>query len=181
MFNSSRNMQGRPFLNQGQLDILARANRQVASKKPGDAARLFTQLASEMEATDHYRRAANYHAMAALSYADALDEKKALAHAQSAMNLFIEYQMVRRIHYFYPNITSELLAHNMMQAVEALHKEFDEKFSSMPAAATDGLEKRGRLPTNCPKCGALVHSQDINWIDDQSAECIYCGSMIQTL
>jgi hypothetical protein len=180
MFHFSRNLQGRPFLNQGQLDILSRANRQVASKKPGEAARLFAQLAQEMEATDHQRRAANFHALAAHSFADARDEKRALMHAQSALTLFIEYQMVRRIGRFYPIIMEKFLAYNMTQAVAMLQNEFGEKIGAMPATtATTEPGKKDRLPTTCPKCGAPVHNTDVNWIDDQSAECIYCGSVLE--
>jgi len=182
MFHFSSNLQGRPFLNQGQLDILSRANRQVASKKPGEAARLFAQLAQEMEATDHQRRAANFHALAAHSFADAQDEKRALVHAQSALNLFFEYQMVRRIGRFYPNITNKLRTYNMTQAVETLQGEFGEKIGAMPAlAVTTEPVRKDRLPAACPKCGAPVHSTDVNWIDDQSAECMYCGSVLQTI
>jgi hypothetical protein len=182
MFQFSRNLQGHPFLNQGQLDILSRANRQVASKKPGDAARLFAQLAQEMEATDLQRRAANFHALAAHSFADAQDEKRALVHAQSALSLFFEYLMVRRISHFYPNITKKLLSYNMLLAVETLQNEFGEKISAMPApSATAEPDKKDRLPAACPKCGAPVHSTDVNWVDDQIAECIYCGSVLQTI
>jgi len=180
MFHFSHNLQGRQFLNQGQLDILLRANRQVASKKPGEAARLFAQLATEMEATDHQRRAANFHALAAHSFVDAQDEKRALAHAQSALHLFIEYQMVRRIGNFYPNIIEKLRTHNMLQSIATLQEEFGEKIGALPAPAqTIEPINKDRLPVVCPKCGAPVHSTDVNWIDDQGAECIYCGSVLQ--
>ena len=182
MFNFSRNLQGHPFLNQGQLDILSRANRQVASKKPGEAARLFAQLATEMEATDHQRRAANYHALAAHSFVDAQDEKRALVHSQSALNLFFEYQMVRRIGHFYPNIIEKLHTHNMLQAVTTLQEEFGEKIGALPAPAptTESVNK-DRLPAVCSKCGSPIHSAGVIWIDDQSVECIYCGSLLQTV
>jgi hypothetical protein len=35
------------------------------------------------------------------------------------------------------------------------------------------------LPTNCPQCGAVVRSDEVEWIDDQTVECAYCGSPIR--
>jgi hypothetical protein len=40
--------------------------------------------------------------------------------------------------------------------------------------------RRGLLPTSCPKCGAPVHSEDIDWVDENTAECEYCGTLIRT-
>lgn len=35
------------------------------------------------------------------------------------------------------------------------------------------------LPTNCPNCGAPINSQEVIWIDEYTAECLYCGSPIR--
>ncbi len=35
------------------------------------------------------------------------------------------------------------------------------------------------LPTNCGKCGALIRTNEVEWIDVQTAECAYCGSPIR--
>ena len=181
MFQFSRNRQGHPLLNQGQLEILSRANRQVTSKKPGEAGKLFAQLAQEMEATDHPRRAANFHALAAHSFADSQDEKRALVHAQNALTLFIEYLMTARMIRFFTNITNKMSSYNMTDAVKTLQDEFGQKISAAPAPALKPEPpKSARLPAACPKCGAPVHSTEVNWIDDQRAECIYCGSVLQT-
>jgi tetratricopeptide (TPR) repeat protein len=36
-----------------------------------------------------------------------------------------------------------------------------------------------RLPGKCPSCGAPLRSDMAEWIDSASAECPYCGSVIQ--
>ena len=38
--------------------------------------------------------------------------------------------------------------------------------------------KRPVLPTHCPSCGAAVRPDEIEWLDDVTAECAYCGSPI---
>lgn len=39
--------------------------------------------------------------------------------------------------------------------------------------------KRPSLPTRCPSCGAGVRSDEVEWIDDVTAECAYCGSPVR--
>ena len=34
------------------------------------------------------------------------------------------------------------------------------------------------LPEKCPYCGASLRSDQVLWIDDHSAECVYCGSSV---
>lgn len=40
-------------------------------------------------------------------------------------------------------------------------------------------KKHPILPTNCPKCGGTVDSKAVVWMDDVTAECLYCGSAIR--
>ena len=39
--------------------------------------------------------------------------------------------------------------------------------------------KRAPLPTHCPGCGAPVHPDDVEWLDDVTAECAFCGSPLR--
>lgn len=35
------------------------------------------------------------------------------------------------------------------------------------------------LPTHCPACGAAVRPDEVEWLDDVTAECAYCGSPVR--
>lgn len=35
------------------------------------------------------------------------------------------------------------------------------------------------LPAKCPYCGATVDPRDIEWLEDRSAMCEYCGSVLE--
>jgi hypothetical protein len=37
-----------------------------------------------------------------------------------------------------------------------------------------------RLPADCPRCGAPVRSDEVEWIDVGSIVCSYCGGVILT-
>jgi hypothetical protein len=60
----------------------------------------------------------------------------------------------------------------------------DEQLKDHPEAKTAAppmAEKSPpRLPANCPNCGAAVRPNEVEWLDPATAECPYCGSVIQT-
>jgi hypothetical protein len=47
------------------------------------------------------------------------------------------------------------------------------------APSAPGPAGRAALPTNCPGCGAPLRPDDVEWRDAVTAECDYCGSLIQ--
>jgi hypothetical protein len=54
--------------------------------------------------------------------------------------------------------------------------------SSLPAGFVPGSapEKAARvLPMKCPGCGGSLHSDEVEWTDDITAECPYCGSAVR--
>jgi len=36
-----------------------------------------------------------------------------------------------------------------------------------------------QLPLKCPSCGASIHPNDVNWLDNSTAECEFCGSSLR--
>jgi hypothetical protein len=179
-FFRRRNMRGIQ-LGPVQMQVLSDANRLIAAGHPGEAAQLFADLAQQMEVSNHPRRAANLHAQAAHAYADNQDETGALAHARRALTLFLQYQMVERTPRFYANIERKLRARNMATAADTLQAEFGKQVVSLPQPQVQPQAPgQQRLPPTCPQCGAPVRGDEIEWINQYSAECIYCGSVVQT-
>jgi hypothetical protein len=43
----------------------------------------------------------------------------------------------------------------------------------------DVAAKRPVLPTHCPSCGAGVRPDEVEWLDESTAECAYCGSPLR--
>jgi hypothetical protein len=46
-------------------------------------------------------------------------------------------------------------------------------------AAQPAAPAHPALPTHCGQCGAAVRSDEVDWIDAQTAECAYCGSPVR--
>ena len=45
--------------------------------------------------------------------------------------------------------------------------------------AFDAAPQSPVLPTHCPSCGAGVLPDEVEWLDDVTAECAYCGSPLR--
>lgn len=39
--------------------------------------------------------------------------------------------------------------------------------------------KKPILPTHCPQCGAVIRRDEVDWLDEVTAECGYCGSPVR--
>jgi hypothetical protein len=163
-----------------EMQVLQQANQFLVNGQPGKAAPLLAGLAAAMEASNHPRRAANLHAQASHAFADSQNEQAALDQARSALNLFLQYQMVQRTPMFYGNITRKMAKRGMKNAADTLAKEYGSRVGSAPAPAAPPAQSRGHLPTNCTKCGAPVHQESLTWVDNQTIECEYCGSLIRS-
>lgn len=45
-------------------------------------------------------------------------------------------------------------------------------------AVSEEKAQKPALPTHCPSCGAAVLPDEVEWLDESTAECAYCGSPI---
>jgi hypothetical protein len=182
MFRPYRNRQNWQMnLSPGQLATAMKANRFMNAGKTGEAAPLFANLAHEMEIAPHPRRAANLHAQAAHAFAGSGNESNALAQAKSALSLFIQYQMTERTSRFYTNITRKLSQRGMVNAALTLQKDFAGLAGPIPNNLSSAQRQpQGNLPPACTQCGAPLRSDEIDWVDDRTVECGYCGALIKT-
>jgi hypothetical protein len=180
MFRNRPRFQANP-LTADQLAILVKANQLMAAGKPLDAGSLFAGVADAMQRSNHPRRAANLYARAAHAFTDGNNEQTALGYARTALALFTQFKMVGRIPTFFTNITRKMTAKGMKAAATALQQEYGAQIAAQPVESQQEIRPpRGLLPTNCPKCGGPVHGDGVDWVDNNTIECEYCGSLIRT-
>ena len=170
----------RPPVNPIVLQAVSRANQALANGQPAQAADIFARLAQEGDKRGIAKTAANAHAHAALAYASAKNEAAALTHARAALNAFTQLGMSERAAKFYGNITRGLRENGLSRAADAIEKEFGAGLKAAGGASIAAEAKRGRLPSKCPHCAGPARSDEVDWIDDASAECNFCGGVIQT-
>lgn len=107
------------------------------------------------------------------------DGKKALAHFRSGLTLLATQQRYHRVRRAGDRIVDELRSHGFKAEALEIASVIQ---GNLPASAdipTEPLQKRAILPTHCPSCGAAVRPDDVDWLDDVTAECDYCGSPVR--
>lgn len=53
--------------------------------------------------------------------------------------------------------------------------EFEQTTDQKPVA-----KARATLPTNCQECGAPLRLDQVEWLDENTAECPYCGDLMRS-
>lgn len=107
------------------------------------------------------------------------DNKKGVVHFRSALTLLGTQRRYQRLHKAGKRIVDELRERGLQ--AEADEVESVLRSNDPTPAKNEALEsKRGRLPTHCPSCGAAARPNEIEWLDDATAACDYCGSPIRT-
>jgi|YNPBryBLVA2012_1023415.scaffolds.fasta_scaffold00402_10 hypothetical protein len=55
--------------------------------------------------------------------------------------------------------------------------------ATLPAGSVVFAERsatpKPQLPTHCPSCGAALRPDEVEWLDEVTAECAYCGSPVR--
>jgi hypothetical protein len=102
-----------------------------------------------------------------------------MTHLQQGLGLFAARSQWQR----FRNSSQRLMAELSQQGltVEASQIEAALK-AGLPAGFTQAPapEKARRvLPTNCPGCGGPLHGGELEWSDEFTAECPYCGSAVR--
>ena len=101
----------------------------------------------------------------------------AIPSLRRGLEILAERGQFQRLHQAGTRIIAEL--HERDLEVEATNIEIllgtllPDSFSAEPEA------KRPAISTHCSSCGAPLHSDEVEWLDDVTAECGYCGSLVR--
>ncbi len=122
-------------------------------------------------------RAANLHVQAARARLEMGNADDAAALARRAIGLLVNAGQGERAAVLLPRMIQALEDKGYHDHAVALRAEV--KALSGSALQAAALSRRGTLPTRCPSCNGPVRSDEVTWIDNQSAQCVYCGSVIR--
>lgn len=172
-----RGAMNRPAIPPALAAQLNQANQYLQNGQPARAAELFVSLAQEATTLGRPRQAGNLHAQAAHAWVDAGEEERALRQARAALAIFMRLGMRERAIRFNTHIIAHLKRKNFANSAQTLAVETDLPYD--PASQPAVSEKHGSLPAVCPRCGAPLRSDSVEWIDAASAECDFCGSTIK--
>jgi hypothetical protein len=164
---------------------LIEANRLFAAGEYVRAALLFEQLALSARRP---RNAAHLFVQAGRAHLLAGKVGQAMLFFRRGLNLLAERRRWRSAHHLGQSVIQELRERGHTQQADELTAwlngqpapELDEGEPDVPIARQPVAPVRPpRLPTKCPSCGGAVDPRDVEWVDDSTVECDYCGSLIR--
>lgn len=168
--------------------ILIRANRLMAEERFAEAAVIYERLYREGEERGFTARAADLALQAARAYFAAGDVDAALKHAKKALRLLVNSGRAGRIPQVLSRMTAALRdkgydaqANELEQEAERILDQMGLSFEEARQQAPQVPEKRGSLPAKCSGCGAPVVPDEVEWHDAQTAECLYCGTILKAV
>jgi hypothetical protein len=157
--------------------MLQRANQLMAAGDYADAAAVFADLAQRAEGSFPQRTPFLYiEAGRAAIFGG--QTKIGAAHLRRGLTLLASQGRIPRMRMLGQRVEDELRA-------RGLNPEADEIFTlinaDMPKQIQSDVPKTAKpiLPTHCPSCGAAIRPDEIEWLDDVTAECDYCGSPVR--
>ena len=161
------------------LLALARAHRLLNEGQPAEAAPLFANLAEGAVAHGLPERAAQLNLQAARCHS-LLGARLALVdHALRAVALAAGAGDMSLLTFGLPRFIQEQRGRGFAAEAEQIQQALNAALgpAAAPASAPAPLT-RVRLPTACPQCGGPVRSDEVEWIDEVSAACSYCGAVL---
>ena len=161
------------------MQALRRAHRLMEKGQYEQAFPVFKRLADGAAQRGMPLKAAPLYFQAARARLEMGGAQDAVALARRGIQLLVQAGQAERIRTVLPRLTKALEEKGFHDDAVVLRAE--------TAALLGGEQKvdpastpRGTLPAKCPSCSGPVRSDEVDWIDESSAECVYCGSVIQT-
>ena len=159
--------------------LLKRANELLVATDFAGAAAAFAELAVRAEQRNGPRAPFFYLQAGRTSI---LAEQKDAGFQQIKHGLSI---IAQRGNFQHLNKVTHRIINELKQ--NGMNKEADELSTWLKAALPIGFTpavnpqapKKATLPTHCSACGAPVRPDEVDWLDDVTAECAFCGSPVR--
>jgi hypothetical protein len=153
--------------------ILQEANFAFSKGEYGRAAELFEQIARVADGRSG-PRAPLFHLQAGRSRILAGQASLGLPSLKRGLELLAQRRQFQRLGQFGARTVSELTGHGLKN--EAAEIEMWLKSVQPQLPAVEAPARRPTLPTHCPACGAPLRPDEVEWVDEVTAACGYCGS-----
>lgn len=156
--------------------ILQEANFAFDKGEYGRAGELFEKLAETAAARDGLR-APIFYLQAGRARILAGQTVLGIPSLKRGLELLAKREQFQRLQNARVRVTSELSARGLTKEASEIEHWLRAVLPSMPAFEVQ--DKKPALPAYCPACGAAVQPDEVEWLDDATAECAYCGSPIR--
>jgi tetratricopeptide (TPR) repeat protein len=170
----------RPFRRPGSREVppeLRQANALMESGQYAEAGVAFEKIATQAERR-RSPRAPIFYLRAGKAYAQANQINKAMPHLKKGLRIIVTRRGWAPLERFGQRTIDELNEIGFSSEANEIANYLQ---SIQPAgrATQANTNKRINLPTHCPNCGAPLRTDEVEWLDNETAECIYCGNPVR--
>ena len=179
MFRRARRLlRGAPPPRRDVPPALHHAHRLMDEGAFGEAANAFYDLATRAE--DRFpERAPFLYFEAGHASIMSGDGRKGVVHFRSGLTLLATQQRYHRLRKAGQRIAGELREQGLNAEADEIEAVLQNNLPNPSMMEAPKQQKRVVLPTHCPSCGAAVRSDEVEWLDEVTAECDYCGSPVR--
>ncbi len=161
--------------------MLNRAHKCMSNGQHAQAAEIFQEMAVRAQDRGHLGHAPNLFLQAARAFllAGLIDQGMDLL--RRGLDLLAKTRRWPALHRNGLRAVEQLKELGKEQEAQEISAWLDQALADHPEAKAPlsaSSAKPKKLPAKCPYCGASVNPSDVKWFDNNTAECAYCGSML---
>jgi len=168
----------RKTLSQNVPPVLQEANFAFDKGEYGRAGELFEHLAQAADARGG-PRAPIFHLQAGRSRIFAGQTQLGMPSLKRGLELFAQRGQWQKLQQLGQRVLGELSTRGLSSEAGEIESLLKSLLPSSTSRSESTLLKKPILPTHCPSCGAAVRPDEVEWLDEATAECAYCESPVR--
>ena len=158
--------------------VLQDANFVFDKGEYGRAAELFEQIAQVADARGG-PRAPLFHLQAGRARILAGQSSLGMPSLKRGLEILSQHKKFPQLQKAGSRVIAELNEQGLKNEAAEIEMWLKSIILIMPENETEEVPAKGSvLPTHCPSCGAGLRTDEVEWLDDITAECAYCGSRV---
>lgn len=169
----------------GVRQALGEARQHLLDGQPLQAAAIYDRLALEAYNHGRPRPGVQMDLEAARAFLAGGDAVSAQQRALRALRFVLQVgrpvsvlPLIGRIMVYLESQGQTAEAQQFRAEVDKLLGERGLAFDAVRQAAPVAPAKPGKLPGQCPACGAPLHPDELEWVGDDRVTCAFCGSIV---
>ncbi|HJS19155.1 MAG TPA: zinc ribbon domain-containing protein [Anaerolineales bacterium] len=169
----------RKTLDQNVPPVLQEANFAFDKGEYGRAAELFETIAQTADARGG-PRAPTFHLQAGRARILAGQTQIGIPSLKRGLELLAQRGQLQKLYQSGEWVIADLNARGLESEAAEMDSWLRKLAPPLPSfEAQKPSTGRVDLPTHCPACGASVRPDEVEWLDEVTAECAYCGSPLK--
>jgi len=102
-----------------------------------------------------------------------------VAHLRRGLTIFASQGRFHRMRRLGERVVDELNARGLHDEAGEISSLLEGNVPRADESGTVTPSKKAVLPTHCPSCGAGLRSDEVEWVNEDTAVCDYCGSPVR--